>query len=64
MEVDITKQWQLLFLLAAHNESDSDAGPIEYDAGYDLAQGSTFQRLTRNTGNQNDECWSGYLRSF
>ena len=52
------------FITAAHNESDSDAGPLEYDPGYDLAQGSTFQRLTRTTGNQNDECWSGYLRLF
>ena len=52
------------FFHCAHNESDSDAGPLEYEAGYDLAQGSTFQRITRNTGNANDECWSGYLHLF
>tara|TARA_R100000278_G_C5423288_1_gene147402 strand:- start:160 stop:768 length:609 start_codon:yes stop_codon:yes gene_type:complete len=52
------------FFHAAHNESDSDAGPLEYEAGYDLAQGTTFQRITRNTGNDNDQCWGGYLHLF
>jgi len=52
------------FFHCAHNESDSDAGPLEYEAGYDLAQGTTFQRITRNTGNDNDQCWGGYLHLF
>ena len=59
-----TETMTTTFFHCAHNESDSDAGPLEYEAGYDLAQGSTFQRITRNTGNANDECWSGYLHLF
>tara|TARA_S200000501_G_C20458377_1_gene584037 strand:- start:36 stop:653 length:618 start_codon:yes stop_codon:yes gene_type:complete len=52
------------FFHAAANEGGTDAGPLEYEAGYDLAQGTTFQRLTRNTGNANDECFCGWLRLF
>ena len=36
------------FFHAAANEGGTDAGPLEYEAGYDLAQGTTFQRLTHH----------------
>ena len=52
------------FFHAAANEGGTDAGPTEYEGGYDQAQGTGFQRLTRNTGNANDECFSGFLRLF
>ena len=48
-----------------HDEADS-ATALGYEAGYDLAQGTGFQRLVAGggIGNGSDESISGYLRLF
>ena len=46
-----------------HFESDSYAG-TEYNASLDTAQGTGFQTLTDNTGNDNDQGLSGTLEIF
>ena len=50
---------------ATHDEADS-ATALGYEAAYDLAQGTGFQRLVAGggVGNGNDESLSGYLRLF
>ena len=45
------------------NEGDTSA-EIAYQASQDLAQGTGFQTLARNTGNGNDECTSGEMLLF
>ena len=45
------------------NEGDSSA-EIAYQPAQDLAQGTGFQTLIRNTGNGNDECGSGEMYLF
>ena len=52
------------FWHTANNESGSDSGPVEYETGYDQAQGTGFQRITRNTGHDNDQSFCGYLHLF
>ena len=52
------------FFHASHNESDSDSGPLEYEAGHDQAQGSGFQDLIRNIGNDNDQNGNGFLEIY
>ena len=52
------------FFHAPHNESDSDAGPVEYEAGHDQAQGTGFQDLVRNVGNDNDQSCNGFLQIY
>ena len=46
-----------------HDEADS-ATTLGYAAGYDLAQGTGVQILTDATGNDNDQCMTGYLHLF
>tara|TARA_B100000029_G_scaffold514081_1_gene615593 strand:+ start:1029 stop:1631 length:603 start_codon:yes stop_codon:yes gene_type:complete len=46
-----------------HNEAD-DSTDLSYQSGNDIAQGTGFQDLTRNTGNGNDESTSGELYLF
>ena len=48
---------------SVHDEADSEAA-INYKTGYDLAQGTSAQYITRQIGNGNDECASGTLRLF
>ena len=45
-----------------HNEGDTTA-ILEY-AGGDQAQGTAFQEISDATGNDNDQCVSGYLHLF
>ena len=51
------------FFRAAHKEDGSDEF-LSYDASNDQAQGTSFQNITRNIGNGNDECGAGYLHLF
>jgi len=48
---------------AQHPEAGGD-GELSYQAGNDIAQGTGYQDLTRNTGNGNDESTSGMLHLF
>jgi len=51
------------FFEAYHNESGS-AQLLGSESGDDLAQGTGFQPLIRNFGNDNDQCGSGLLYLF
>jgi hypothetical protein len=51
------------FFSSIHTESDSFAD-IEYAAGNDLAQSTSFQFLTDNSGGDSDESFSGSLILF
>ena len=51
------------YFVAYHNESGSDANLV-YASGRDQAQGTGFQQITRESGNANDECFSGTLKVF
>ena len=46
-----------------HAEDDSST-TLTYSTGRDLAQATTFQTLTIDAGNANDECVAGYLHLF
>ena len=48
---------------AIHFENDGYAD-LEYNASLDTAQGTGFQALTDNTGNDNDQALSGTLEIF
>ena len=48
---------------AQHNEAGSST-ELGYQSGNDIAQGTGYQDLTRNTGNGNDESVSGELFLF
>ena len=48
---------------AIHLENDSYAG-LEYNTSLDIAQGTGFQNLTDNTGNDNDQALSGTLTLY
>jgi len=50
------------FFMAQHTEADSDS--FGYEDGFDLANGTGFQYLNRNTGNDNDQATSGELWLF
>ena len=58
---DVTKTSS--FFQAFHNEADSDYG-LQYSTSADLAQGTGFQNIVKNQGNDNDQSCSGYLRLF
>ena len=51
------------YFIAYHFE-DGSAAALSYSAGGDLAQGTGFQRLSQNVGNDADQCVSGYLHLF
>jgi hypothetical protein len=51
------------FFRALHSENDVDTG-IGYRTDRDLAQSSSFQHLTEETGNASDKSCSGYLQIF
>ena len=51
------------YFRSRHREDDSD-GAVNYDENYDLNQSTNFQTISYATGNENDECCSGYLHLF
>ena len=51
------------FFKALHNESGSTSA-LSYDTASDLAQSTSFQYLSRNVGNDNDQSISGTLQVF
>ena len=51
------------FFESLHNEGGSAQG-INYENGIDLANGTGFQYIVRNFGNDNDQCASGFLYLF
>ena len=48
---------------AAHSEADTET-IFGYQSTMDQHQGTAFQKLANNTGNENDECISGTLTLF
>ena len=46
-----------------HDESGSSSS-LAYETGLDLAQGTSYQNLGDNTGNDSDQCVSGELHLF
>ena len=48
------------FYNAYHKEDDSTAG-LGYDGAYDLAQETTYQKLTMTNKVNNDDGWSGWM---
>ena len=48
---------------AYHDEGDSGTA-LAYNTGLDLAQGTSYQNLGDNTGNDSDQCVSGELHLF
>ena len=52
------------FFRAYHGEG-AEGGVVAYETGSDLAQSTSFQRITEELiGSDNDQCMSGYLRLF
>ena len=51
------------FFNAVHKEDDA-AASLQYQAGNDQAQGTGFQILNMELGNDNDQSCSGYLQLF
>jgi len=51
------------FFKSLHNESDSTTA-LSYDTSSDLAQSTSFQHLSRNVGNDNDQSIAGTLQIF
>lgn len=45
----------------AYNNEAADNNTLTYISGQDLAQSTGFQTLSEGTGNDNDQCYSGYL---
>ena len=52
------------FFNAYHAESDSGTPNVNIETGHDLAQSTSFQDLSREVGNENDESVSGILQLF
>ena len=48
----------------AYNNEGDTATALEYRADFDQAQGTSFQQITNNVGNGNDESISGSLHLF
>ena len=51
------------YFRANHNEANT-ATSLAYDGALHLAQGTGVQGLTENSGNDNDQCSSGYLHLY
>ena len=51
------------FFKSLYNESDSTTA-LSYDTSSDLAQSTSFQHLSRNVGNDNDQSIAGTLQIF
>ena len=54
---------QTTFFKSLHDESDGTTS-LAYDTGSDLAQSTSFQYLSRNVGNDNDQSIAGTLQIF
>jgi len=52
------------FFRAAHDEADSVVSSVVYGTPQDQAQGSAFQTLNYQTGNDNDQSATGILHLF
>jgi|TARA_R100001463_G_scaffold113627_1_gene168738 hypothetical protein len=52
------------FFRAAHTEDDSTLAELGYQTTLDLAQGTGFQTIAANIGNDNDQHVSGTLHLF
>ena len=50
--------------LTAERREDGAGGSLGYETSHDLAQGTGFQNLTQDIGNDNDQNLSGYLHLF
>ena len=50
------------FFMAQHTEADATS--FGYEDGFDLANGTGFQYINRNTGNDNDQATSGILTLY
>jgi len=48
----------------AYNAEDGSATALQYSAAFDQAQGTSFQPITQEIGNDNDQCASGTLQIF
>lgn len=46
------------------DEGNTGTHSLTYEAGRDLAQSTSFQRLTETQNTANDECCSGFIRLF
>ena len=46
------------------DEGDTDSHALSYESGRDLAQSTSFQRLTETQNTAADECCSGYIHLF
>tara|TARA_B100000780_G_scaffold28451_1_gene18034 strand:+ start:130 stop:738 length:609 start_codon:yes stop_codon:yes gene_type:complete len=51
------------FFYAYNNESNGIES-LEYNQGNDLAQGTGFQKIIENVGNDNDQCGTGFMNLY
>ena len=51
------------YFTAFHNEAGNDQS-LTYETGRDLAQSTSFKTLINEVGNDNDQCFSGFLHLF
>ena len=51
------------YFIARHTEDDTTT-ELTYETGFDLGQGTGFQQLNRQTGNDNDQCNAGTLHLY
>ena len=54
---------QSTFVKSLHDEGDGTTA-LSYDTSSDLAQSTSFQHLSRNVGNDNDQSIAGFLHIF
>ena len=45
----------------SYNKEDGSTNGVGYDGGYDLAQVTTYQKLTLTNKNNADDSWSGWM---
>ena len=51
------------YFQSRHDEGNTDT-QLAYNTGNDLAQSTSFQKLSQSLANENDACLSGYLHIF
>jgi hypothetical protein len=51
-------------VIQPQNDEAGTSGELIYESGSDLAQSTSDQRLTRESGADNDQCSAGYLHLF
>ena len=54
----------ITLLILDHHGEDGNNGALDYQTNADQAQGTAFQALLANIGNDNDQSGSGYLHLF